>query len=70
MFEFCLDVDGPPIHLLPKHHLGIHHSQNGEEAFIALKKRGVVDVLAHLYIQFLENWPFTTMQVGLVRLAM
>jgi hypothetical protein len=34
------------------------------------KKWDVVDVLAHLYIAFLENGPFTMMQIGLVRNAM
>jgi hypothetical protein len=53
-----LDVDGRPIHLLSKHHLDIHHLQNGEEAFVALKKKNVVNVLAYLYTPFLENRPF------------
>jgi hypothetical protein len=65
-----LDLDDLPIHLLPKHHLGEHHSCNGQGVFIVLKKFGVVNVLAHLYTPYLENGPFAMMQIGLVRNAM
>jgi hypothetical protein len=61
-----LDVDGLPIHLLPKYHLGIYHSRNGKRAFIGFKKFGVVDVLAHLYTLSLENGPLAMVQIGLV----
>jgi hypothetical protein len=41
-----------------------------EGTFVALKKRFLVDVLAHLYAPFLENGPLAKMQVGLVLLAL
>jgi hypothetical protein len=65
-----LDVDGCPIHSLPKYHLGIHHSCKGEGVFIALNGIGVVDVLVHFYTSFLENITIAMMQIGLVGNAM
>jgi hypothetical protein len=50
--------------LLPKHHIGIHHSRIGEGAFATFKKWGSVDVLAHLYIPFFESMPYAMMQIG------
>jgi hypothetical protein len=64
------DVDSHPINPFSKHHLHIHHSQNGEGTFVAFKKRFLVDVLAHLYAPFLENWPLAMMHVGLICLAL
>jgi hypothetical protein len=65
-----LDLDEPPNHLVLKHHLGVYHLHNGEGAFFAFKKWSIIDVLAHLYIMFLENGPLAMMQVGLIRNAM
>jgi hypothetical protein len=44
--------------------------QNEKGAFVVLKKRGVINVLVHLYTPFLENRPFAMMQVGIVSLVM
>jgi hypothetical protein len=56
MFDFdWMLID--PIDPFCKHHLCIHHLQNGEGTFVAFKKRFLVDMLAHLYALFLENKP-------------